>query len=176
MLSEYGVGGGVHQNGSVPATTAAGAASLPFFGIFGSFDPATGGYRRSTTGWWREVHGVVRMAAHMRARALPAAAAAAACADPWRTNAPESESIEVRDWRRHFYKQTSRWLMTGGGPTYRVDGLYLWALASWDVQAIHYASRSALGSYRDDKITALIKQHNTYVNSASRRRRASRRL
>jgi hypothetical protein len=28
----------------VPATTAASAASLPFFGVFGSFKPETGGW------------------------------------------------------------------------------------------------------------------------------------
>jgi hypothetical protein len=42
ILSEYGVGGGIAQNGSVAATTADEAASLPFFGIFGSYNPATG--------------------------------------------------------------------------------------------------------------------------------------
>jgi hypothetical protein len=42
ILSEYGVGGGIHQNGSVPAKTAAEAAQLPFFGIWGSYNPATG--------------------------------------------------------------------------------------------------------------------------------------
>ena len=42
ILSEYGVGGGIHQNGSVPAQTADEAASLPFFGIFGAYNPTTG--------------------------------------------------------------------------------------------------------------------------------------
>jgi hypothetical protein len=42
ILSEYGVGGGIAQNGTVPATTADEAASLPFFGVFGSYNPATG--------------------------------------------------------------------------------------------------------------------------------------
>jgi len=42
ILSEYGVGGGIAQNGSVPASTADEAASLPFFGIFGSYNPETG--------------------------------------------------------------------------------------------------------------------------------------
>jgi hypothetical protein len=36
------VGGGVHQNGSVPAKTAAEAAQFPFFGIWGSYNPANG--------------------------------------------------------------------------------------------------------------------------------------
>jgi hypothetical protein len=44
ILSEYGVGGGVHQNGSVPAKTAAEAAQFPFFGIWGSYNPANGGF------------------------------------------------------------------------------------------------------------------------------------
>jgi hypothetical protein len=42
ILSEYGVGGGIHQNGSVPAQTADEAAALPFFGIFGAYNPKTG--------------------------------------------------------------------------------------------------------------------------------------
>jgi hypothetical protein len=77
----------------------------------------------------------------------------------------------VRDWRRRFYKETSRWLMDGGraGGKYRVDGVYLWALASWDVQAIHYASSSSEGSYRDPVIAQLIKEHNTYVHSPFRK-------
>jgi hypothetical protein len=50
-----------------------------------------------------------------------------------------------------------------------VDAVYLWALASWDVQAIHYASRSAEGSYRDLVIAALIREHNTYVHSPFRK-------
>eukprot|EP00878_Enallax_costatus_P043255 GHUV01051117.1.p2 GENE.GHUV01051117.1~~GHUV01051117.1.p2 ORF type:complete len:160 (+),score=50.77 GHUV01051117.1:74-481(+) len=95
VLSEYGVGGGISQNGNVPATTADEAGEFPFFGIFGNYNPAT---------------------------------------DPWKTAEPETKQIEVRDWRRHFYKETFRWLMDGGGPRYRVDGVYLWALASWDVQ------------------------------------------
>jgi ribosomal protein S27E len=47
ILSEYGVGGGVHQNGSVPAKTAADAAQFPFFGIWGSYNPAIGKCRDS---------------------------------------------------------------------------------------------------------------------------------
>lgn len=42
VLSEYGVGGGLSQSGDVPAVTADEAASLPFFGIFGSYNPVTG--------------------------------------------------------------------------------------------------------------------------------------
>jgi hypothetical protein len=133
VLSEYGVGGGISQDGSVPATSAAEAGQFPFFGMWGSYSPKI---------------------------------------DPWRTIEPESTHIEVRDWRRRFFKETSRWLMTGGGSRYRVDGLYLWALASWDVQAIHYASRSSLGSYRDEHIGTMIKQHNTYVHTAFRRKAA----
>lgn len=65
--------------------------------------------------------------------------------------------------------------MDGGGSRYRVDGLYLWSLASWDVQAIHYASSSSEGSYRDPIIAATITQHNKYVHSPYRRRAHRRR-
>lgn len=41
--------------------------------------------------------------------------------------------------------------MDGGGSRYRVDGVYLWALASWDVQVgvlpPAIAARSVLGLY-----------------------------
>ncbi|KAF8073017.1 rpsQ [Scenedesmus sp. PABB004] len=127
VLSEYGVGGGVHQNGSVPARTAADAASTPFFGIFGSFSDAI---------------------------------------DPWCTSAPETQHVEVRDWRRRFYKETSRWLMDGGGSRYRVDAMYLWGLASWDVLGVHYASRGASGSYRDAHVIDTLRAHNELSHHA----------
>jgi hypothetical protein len=41
VLSEYGVGGGIAQNGSVPATTMAEASIYPFFGIWGVYDVKT---------------------------------------------------------------------------------------------------------------------------------------
>eukprot|EP00884_Botryococcus_braunii_P003248 jgi/Botrbrau1/12924/Bobra.92_1s0004.1 len=37
---EYGVGGGISQDGNVKARTAAEAAATPFFGIFGPYNPA----------------------------------------------------------------------------------------------------------------------------------------
>ena len=40
-LSEYGVGGGVSQNGNVKAIDAAGAAATPFFGIFNTYSTQT---------------------------------------------------------------------------------------------------------------------------------------
>lgn len=43
-FSEYGVGGGISQNGDRKATDARGAALYPFFGIFGA-------YRRATDPW-----------------------------------------------------------------------------------------------------------------------------
>ncbi len=36
-FSEYGLGGGVSQNGDVKASDAAGAAKFPFFGLFGAY-------------------------------------------------------------------------------------------------------------------------------------------
>jgi hypothetical protein len=44
ILSEYGTGGGAANNGTVPAATAEAVASLPFFGIFQS-------YNRSSDPW-----------------------------------------------------------------------------------------------------------------------------
>jgi hypothetical protein len=65
--------------------------------------------------------------------------------------------------------------MDGGGSQYRVDGVYLWALASWDVQAIRYASYSSEGSYRDPVIAATVTQHNKHVHAPYRRRALRRR-
>jgi hypothetical protein len=76
VLSEYGVGGGIAQNGSVPARTAEEAGRFPFFGIWGNYDVRT---------------------------------------DPWRTFEAESVPVETRDWRRKYFKQTSRWLIANGG-------------------------------------------------------------
>jgi hypothetical protein len=53
VLSEYGVGGGVSRNGSVPAATAAEAAALPFFGVFGQYSADRGACVRAAArpGW-----------------------------------------------------------------------------------------------------------------------------
>lgn len=73
--------------------------------------------------------------------------------DPWQNSGP-------RDFRRRFYEATSEWLQKSETFTYRVDGLFLWNLVSWDVQGIHPASSSEEGTFSDDLIIALIQKHN----------------
>jgi hypothetical protein len=120
ILSEYGVGGGIHQNGSVPAQTADEAASLPFFGIFGAYNPKTGvtaGFEAQTCqlcfAWRVQCHAKAPTACnplhHEHAFCLfQSSWSPEPCsphtADPWKTIAPESEHVVVRNWRRRFYK------------------------------------------------------------------------
>ena len=49
-LSEYGIGGGADQNGTVLASNAEEAAKFPFFGIFGAYRKATDPWRLYDTG------------------------------------------------------------------------------------------------------------------------------
>ena len=49
-LSEYGIGGGANQNGTVLASNAEEAAKYPFFGIFGGYRKATDPWRLYDTG------------------------------------------------------------------------------------------------------------------------------
>lgn len=49
-LPAAGVGGGISQNGDVPATTADEAASRPFFGIFGVYNASTDPWQTAGVG------------------------------------------------------------------------------------------------------------------------------
>ena len=52
------------------------------------------------------------------------------------------------------------------GCQYRVDGIFIWNDASWDVEAIYPESSSSEGSYRDPVIVAAIEAHNAAVSGA----------
>lgn len=34
-------------------------------------------------------------------------------------------------YRRTFHKLLLKWLAQGGGPTYKIDGCYVWNVGSW---------------------------------------------
>ena len=64
---------------------------------------------------------------------------------------------------RYFYGQTINYANSRGnceGCEYRVDGIFLWNDASWDVQGIYPESSSGDGSYRDPVVVAMIEKHN----------------
>lgn len=73
--------------------------------------------------------------------------------DPW-------QKADYKDYRRRFYSALSKYVQTGGGPTYRVDGVFLWSVGSWDVHGAHPSSYSSQGSFKDDVIIGYIKEAN----------------
>ncbi|KDD73735.1 hypothetical protein H632_c1882p0, partial [Helicosporidium sp. ATCC 50920] len=60
--------------------------------------------------------------------------------DPFQMCSPNLPST-VRDYRREYYATFSKYLL-GGGCKYRVEAVYIWNLASWDVQGIYPISFS----------------------------------
>lgn len=53
-----------------------------------------------------------------------------------------------------------RWLLNGGSPSYPISHVFLWNMASWDVQGVHPGSSSWQGSYRDEVVVRRIQVHN----------------
>eukprot|EP00878_Enallax_costatus_P021261 GHUV01022503.1.p1 GENE.GHUV01022503.1~~GHUV01022503.1.p1 ORF type:complete len:402 (+),score=62.90 GHUV01022503.1:1266-2471(+) len=80
-----------------------------------------------------------------------------ASVDPWKVPA-------FRQYRRTLYRLMSQWAAQGGGPQYRVDGLFIWSVGTWDVQAVHPLSTNKAGTYGDDVISNYIKQGNLVAN------------
>ncbi len=79
--------------------------------------------------------------------------------NPWKISA-------YNGYRQKLYTQTAAWLRNRGGPTYRVDGLYMWNAGSWDALGVHYATANSQGSWADAKVQATVKAHNAAVNKA----------
>eukprot|EP01024_Parvocaulis_polyphysoides_P038886 TRINITY_DN3511_c0_g2_i1.p1 TRINITY_DN3511_c0_g2~~TRINITY_DN3511_c0_g2_i1.p1 ORF type:complete len:548 (-),score=70.28 TRINITY_DN3511_c0_g2_i1:1419-2846(-) len=130
--SEYGIGGGAGQRGSATGTTQEEVAKTPFFGIFGP-------YNRQT--------------------------------DPWQMYS--STISPARQYMHYYYTQTIKMLgqdiyvnFDTDAENYRteyvynVDAVFIWNLASWDVQAIYPDSTTDQGSYRDEYVVQMIKDHN----------------
>lgn len=73
--------------------------------------------------------------------------------DPWQKTA-------FRDYRRQLYDIMSRWGAQGGGPLYRVDGIYLWNVGTWDIHGVHPSAYNSQGSFGDPTIRQTIKAGN----------------
>nr|QOL01152.1 putative extracellular protein CSOL_075 [Pseudococcomyxa simplex] len=76
--------------------------------------------------------------------------------DPWKTT-------EVRSYNHYFYRKTLEYLDSRGtcsGCQYRVDGVFIWNDASWDIQGIYPESTTSEGTYRDTYLVNLFNQHN----------------
>eukprot|EP01023_Acetabularia_acetabulum_P020487 TRINITY_DN2065_c0_g1_i6.p1 TRINITY_DN2065_c0_g1~~TRINITY_DN2065_c0_g1_i6.p1 ORF type:complete len:499 (+),score=61.21 TRINITY_DN2065_c0_g1_i6:25-1521(+) len=131
-FAEYGVGGGVKISGAARATTQEEVAKFPFFGISGPYSRAT---------------------------------------DPWQMY---SDVISpARQYMHYFYEKTIEMASSDinvnydiGNEFYRTEfvydigAIYIWNLVSWDVQAVYPYSTNSQGSYRDEYVVGLIKNHN----------------
>lgn len=73
--------------------------------------------------------------------------------DPWNRG-------DNRAFLRRFYDATVQFARNGGGPNYRVKGIFLWSIISYDVTGVHYFSSSSSGSYRDTQISNELRSHN----------------
>ena len=85
--------------------------------------------------------------------------------DPWTLYDPATPN-PVRDYLRYFYARSIAYANARGrceGCEYRVDGIFLWNDASWDVQGIYPESTTGDGSYRDPVVVAMIEAHNAAV-------------
>ena len=76
--------------------------------------------------------------------------------DPWQVPAN-------RAFLREYYSKAVQWLAAPEKTTYRVSTVFIWSMASWDVLGIYPESSNALGSYQDDVIVKLVREHNTAV-------------
>lgn len=80
--------------------------------------------------------------------------------DPWR-------NAQYKQYRRQLYRLLSMWASQGGGPIYRIDGVYGWSVGTWDALGVHPSANSWAGTYADDEIRTTIRGANAKVNSRS---------
>jgi hypothetical protein len=71
--------------------------------------------------------------------------------------------VGTRDRMHDWFNAATMWLAKKGGPTWRVDHVFMWNLNSWDVQGIHMESTTKEGSYRDDAAYRILRSHNLRV-------------
>jgi hypothetical protein len=84
--------------------------------------------------------------------------------DPWKCWEWYGTEVPTKTAVRQLYNMTTKYLKAGGGPQYRVDGLFLWGVASWDLLGIHWRSYSGHGSYYETGVVRIVKEHNAEVN------------
>ncbi|KIZ04437.1 hypothetical protein MNEG_3525 [Monoraphidium neglectum] len=75
--------------------------------------------------------------------------------DPWKVNTIQQYN---RDWYQAAFK-----LLKNGGINYKLSGVFLWNVVSWDVQGIHPASSSGEGTFKDEVISQQIREYNAWV-------------
>jgi hypothetical protein len=132
VWGEVGIGGGLSRCGDVPARNAWEAGIFPSLGVTTPFDPKLNPWGASSTS--------ENMSDGDRV-----------------TN---GKVVTPTDMRRLYYDAVLRALDVGEAG-YPVAGAFIWNLASWDVQAIHPASRGANGgSYADGDVIRRIQEHN----------------
>ena len=130
LALEFGWGGGLSDDGAVPAKAEAEVAQNSWRGIPGT-------YSADMDPWQQFRWAVVWDAPHRsRPSIYPAlwhpqqhAPTRLSCA-PCRY---DDEAVPTRDWLRRAYRAASAWLARGGGPSHRIGTLALWTLTSWDV-------------------------------------------
>ncbi|KAF8071154.1 rimM [Scenedesmus sp. PABB004] len=80
-----------------------------------------------------------------------------AARDPWKVPAYAA-------YRRRLYEVLAGWAAAGGGPQYRIDGVFVWSSGSWDLHGVHPSSPEAGESYADPAIQASVRAANALVN------------
>lgn len=77
--------------------------------------------------------------------------------DPWKVE-------KYRTYRRKLYQHLSQWAAVGGGPQYRIDGVFVWNVGTWDVHGVHPGSTNNAGTYGDPVIINYIRQGKAVAN------------
>lgn len=62
--------------------------------------------------------------------------------------------------RRKFYQSTVDLLQRGRGDQFKLDGIYVWSVGSFDVFGVHPVSSSSQGTFADPAIIAMAKKQN----------------
>ncbi|GBG00356.1 hypothetical protein Rsub_13088 [Raphidocelis subcapitata] len=75
--------------------------------------------------------------------------------NPWKRS-------DYNDYRKYLYRMTADYLSNGGG-TYPIDKVYVWTAGSWDALGVHFQSSDGSGSWADNEIIDLVKNHNSKV-------------
>lgn len=87
-----------------------------------------------------------------------------AARDPWVMPANAA-------FRRQFYSSAMAWLADPNNKQYRLAGVFVWSMASWDVLGIHPESYEAPGAagggYRDAAVVAAAARYNSAVRQAA---------
>uniref|UniRef100_A0A383VY54 Glycoside hydrolase family 42 N-terminal domain-containing protein n=1 Tax=Tetradesmus obliquus TaxID=3088 RepID=A0A383VY54_TETOB len=73
--------------------------------------------------------------------------------DPWQRQ-------DFSAYRRGFYRATVDLLARGKGQQYKLDGVYVWSVGSFDVFGVHPVSSSSEGTFADPAIISMIKKVN----------------